>query len=59
MAAIDINALVAAQSIDENASKKWMAYTSDTGTLYAVKIDENIGVVEMTVIYSLNVGAAT
>jgi len=43
MAAIDINALAAAQSIDENASKKWMAYTSDTGVLYAVKIDENIG----------------
>lgn len=43
MAAIDINALVAAADIDDNASKKWMAYTSDNGTLYAVKIDESIG----------------
>lgn len=43
MAVVDINALTAAQDIDNNAGKKWMGYTSDIGTIYAVKIDENIG----------------
>jgi hypothetical protein len=43
MAAIDINALTLAHDVDENSSKKWMAYTSDTGTLYAVFINEDIG----------------
>ena len=43
MAVVDINALAAAQGIDENDSKKWMGYTSDTGVVYAVKISENIG----------------
>lgn len=43
MAAIDINALVIAQSVTESASKKTMVYTGDTEQLYSVKIDENIG----------------
>ena len=43
MALIDINALVIAQPVAENASKKAMIYTSDTTVQYAVVIDENIG----------------
>lgn len=43
MAAIDINALVVAQGVTDNASKKKMIYTSDTTTKYYVDIDENIG----------------
>lgn len=43
MAVIDINALVVAQTLTENASKKAMIYTSDTGLLHTVNIDENIG----------------
>ena len=43
MALVDINALVIAQAVNENASKKAMIYTSDTTVQYAVVIDENIG----------------
>lgn len=43
MATLDINALVVTQSVTENASKKKMVYTSDTGDKYWVNIDENIG----------------
>lgn len=43
MANLDINALVVAQSITENASKKKMIYLSDDGNQYWVSIDENIG----------------
>lgn len=43
MATIDVNALVTAQSVTENASKKKMIYESDDGNSYWVNIDENIG----------------
>lgn len=43
MALVDINALVIAQAVNDNASKKAMIYTSDTTVQYAVVIDENIG----------------
>ncbi|AFY75252.1 hypothetical protein Syn7502_03400 [Synechococcus sp. PCC 7502] len=44
MAIVDINALALTGAIDENGSKKWQKYTSDTGDVYAVNIDKNIGV---------------
>lgn len=43
MAAIDINVLVVAQAVTENASKKKMIYLSDDGLSYWTNIDENIG----------------
>lgn len=43
MANLDINALAVAQPVTENASKKKMVYSSDTGDRYWVNIDENIG----------------
>ena len=43
MAIIDVNVLVVAQAVTENASKKAMIYTSDTTVQYVVNIDENIG----------------
>lgn len=43
MATIDINVLVVAQDVDNNSSKKWMKYLSDSGATFAVLIDENIG----------------
>lgn len=43
MAAIDINALFAAQPAENNNSKKDMKYTTDDGTKYIVSITENIG----------------
>ena len=43
MAILDINAKYVAQDPEDNASRKKMIYTSDTGILYVVTIDENIG----------------
>lgn len=43
MAVLDINAKYAAQTAEENASKKKMVYLSDTGVSYVTTIDENIG----------------
>lgn len=43
MAIVDVNALVVAQAVTENASKKAMVYSSDDGSQYVVTIDENIG----------------
>ena len=43
MAVLDINAKYAAQTAEENASKKKMVYVSDTTVSYVVTIDENIG----------------
>lgn len=43
MASVDVNALVAAQAVDESGSKKTMIYTSDTTVQYLTTIDENIG----------------
>jgi len=40
---IDINAKYAAADAEDNASRKKMIYTSDSGILYVVTIDENIG----------------
>ena len=43
MALVDINAKYAAAAASENASKKNMIYTSDSGVGFVVLIDENIG----------------
>ena len=43
MASLDINAKYVAQDAEENASKKQMIYTSDSGIGFVVLIDENIG----------------
>jgi len=43
MATVDINARFAAPANDDNDSKKWMVYLSDTGLFYNVLISENIG----------------
>ena len=43
MATLDINAKYAAQTAEENASKKKMVYLSDTGVSYVTTMDENIG----------------
>ena len=42
MATLDINAKYASPSAEDNASKKDVIYTSDSGALYVVKMDENI-----------------
>ena len=43
MATVDINARYLTPAAEDNDSKKWMVYLSDTGEFYNVLITENIG----------------
>lgn len=43
MAVVDINARFVSPANDDNDSKKWMVYLSDSGAFYNVQISENIG----------------